>query len=123
MSRGSWRQRRVPTRFDPRNASESALMLIGIAVAPGPGVAALRGPGRVWGVSDLVLTAASLAGLIILQLVTQATQRAPALSKLPLGAPSQTAVAALTSCDLYQSGSSILSGGSEADVAAELACA
>src|SRR5215207_5537185 len=33
------------------------------------GIAALRGPGRVWGVVGLVLAAVSLAGLIILQLV------------------------------------------------------
>lgn len=45
------------------------LMLIGIAVAVVPGIAALRGPGRVWGVAGLVLAAASLAGLIILQFV------------------------------------------------------
>ena len=45
------------------------LMLIGIAVAVVPGIAALRGPGRVWGVAGLVLAAASLVGLIILQLV------------------------------------------------------
>ena len=45
------------------------LMLIGIAAAVAPGIAALRGPGRVWGVAGLVLATASLAGLIILQLV------------------------------------------------------
>jgi hypothetical protein len=45
------------------------LMLIGIAVAVVPGIAALRGSGRVWGVAGLVMAAASLVGLIILQLV------------------------------------------------------
>jgi len=45
------------------------LMLIGIAVAVVPGIAALRGPGCIWGVAGLVLAAASLAGLIILQFV------------------------------------------------------